>query len=92
MRTFMSPAASGATARTRGVPNDFQGWCSQQKRFLSVERKEPSDTGVVAWPDRHIGPRRLLRVVIVAGVSSFVAMTIAYRRLDKAPTAMNRRP
>jgi len=29
-------------------------------------------------------------MVIVAGVSSFVATTIAYRRLDKAPAAMKR--
>ncbi|CAN6253647.1 unnamed protein product, partial [Urochloa humidicola] len=59
----------------------------QQKRLLSAERKQPSDTGIVAWLDRHFGPGRQLIVVTIAGVSSFVATTIAYRRLDKAPTA-----
>ncbi|KAF8750216.1 hypothetical protein HU200_012471 [Digitaria exilis] len=64
--------------------------CSQQMRFLSVESKEPSATRVLSWLDRHFGPRRQLMLVMIVGVSSFVATTIAYRRLDKAPTTTNR--
>ncbi|TKW41092.1 hypothetical protein SEVIR_1G291000v4 [Setaria viridis] len=98
MRTFMSPAATGTAARTRGVPN-FQGWqhfpvgtegvkCLQQKRFLSVERKETSKTRFLAWL-RHFGPRIQLVLVYTVGMSSFVTMVTTFHRLDKASTKSN---
>ncbi|XP_022680437.1 uncharacterized protein LOC101758006 isoform X2 [Setaria italica] len=99
MRTFMSPAATGTAARTRGVPN-FQGWqhfpvgtegvkCLQQKRFLSVERKETSKTRFLAWLYRHFGPRRQLVLVYTVGMSSFVTTVTTFHRLDKATTKSN---
>ncbi|TVU28137.1 hypothetical protein EJB05_19646 [Eragrostis curvula] len=55
---------------------------AEQKRFLSMESKEPVIKRVVQLVDRHFGPRRQFIFATFIGVSSFMATSIIYHWLD----------
>ncbi|CAL4884842.1 unnamed protein product [Urochloa decumbens] len=82
-RTFTSPAAARRAPAGSLTLQGQQHFPIISQRFLSMERKESTFDRVIAWLYIHFGPGRQLAVVMVGGISSFVWMTIIYRRLSK---------
>ncbi|CAN6253646.1 unnamed protein product [Urochloa humidicola] len=91
--SFVSPAAAGAAAaRTHGNLQSWQHFpviskgargmkWSEQKRSLSMERKESAVKRFAVWFDKSVDPCHEFMAVTFVGVSSFLATMIAYQNI-----------